>query len=82
MLTQLTLTAQPFWDIDMASLDEQQHGRFIVERVFEHGTMLDLREVRRFYPLDFIVDSLQKSRNLSRETICFYKVIYGLNKPR
>lgn len=79
MLTQLILTAQPFWDIDMKTLEVQQHLRFIVERVFEHGTMQDLREVRWFYPKNFIVDSLQKSRNLSRETTCFYTLFYGLN---
>ena len=39
------LSKQAFWDVDFDSLDYQNKSNFIIGRVFEYGTLMDLKEV-------------------------------------
>ena len=43
-----------FWDIDLSQLDLEKHEFFILKRVFERGTMDDVRFVFRHYGLENI----------------------------
>ena len=45
-----------FWDTDLNQLDLEKHEFFILKRVFERGTMDDVKFVFRYYGLDRISD--------------------------
>ena len=41
------LSKQAFWDVDFDNLDYQNKSNFIIGRVFEYGTLMDLKEILR-----------------------------------
>ncbi|MBL7789176.1 MAG: hypothetical protein JNL75_05010 [Chitinophagales bacterium] len=47
-----------FWDVDYTQLDYELRARFIIERVFERGDVQDIRNCRRYYGEEKVIDIL------------------------
>jgi hypothetical protein len=43
------LSKQAFWDVDFDNMDYQKKADFIIGRVFEYGTLTDLKSCLKFY---------------------------------
>ena len=49
----LPLTETAFWDINTTAMNEQKHSAFIIARVFQYGTIEDIKTIIKFYkPVD------------------------------
>lgn len=70
-----------FWDVDPASVDEQRHVRFVIERVLEHGTLDSVGALLRTYPRAEIIDAVRTSRRISRTTGLFWQAYFSSQEP-
>lgn len=64
-----------FWDIDPASLDMQQHIRYIVGRVLEAGTLDDWNLLCRHLSLQGVIQIARTLRTLDRKSLAFLSVV-------
>ena len=69
-----------FWDVDFNSINYDNDYRFVIERVFERGDVNDIREVRRYYGDEMIVNTLKNAKWLRYDIFVFCKNLYNL-KP-
>ena len=65
-----------FWDVDFDKLDYDGKAGFIIERVFERGDVDDIRQCRRYYGDEKVVDALLKAKFLSLSTLHFVSAIF------
>ena len=68
-----------FWDVDFDTINYQKNGSWVIERVFERGDVTDIRQIRRFYGDEKVVDSLTKAKWLRYDIFVFVKNIFNLN---
>jgi len=69
-----------FWDVDPESMDQDEHARFVIERVMSRGTMSDFLELQRIYSKERIREELLHCRSLDPKTVSFCSAFYGLKK--
>ncbi len=69
-----------FWDVDFDRLRVPGHERYIIERILELGDDAAVRWMFRRFSQDQIVQTLRRSRSLSRKSALFWADI--LNVPR
>jgi len=58
-----------FWDVDFDNLDYDKRANFIIERVFERGDVDDIRQCRRYYGDEKILEALTGAKWLMKETV-------------
>ena len=68
-----------FWDVDFDKLDYDAKASFVIERVFERGDVEDIRQCRRYYGDEKVVDALLKAKFLPLATLHFVSAIF--DKP-
>ena len=68
-----------FWDEDFDKLDYDGKASFVIERVFERGDVEDIRQCRRYYGDEKVVDALLKAKFLPLATLHFVSAIF--DKP-
>ncbi|MCO5275657.1 MAG: hypothetical protein M9900_12170 [Flavobacteriales bacterium] len=68
-----------FWDVDFDKLDYDAKAAFIIERVFERGDVPDIRNCRRYYGDEKIIEVLLNAKFLPLATLHFVSAIF--NKP-
>lgn len=76
----MELSKDIFWDVDVETIDKEQHARYVIERVLTRGRMEDFVELQQTYEKDRIVRELQRSRLLDPKTLNFCSAYYGINK--
>ncbi|HYV92849.1 MAG TPA: hypothetical protein VE978_13720 [Chitinophagales bacterium] len=64
-----------FWDVDMNTLDEEQHADFIITRIFRYGMLSDLRAVLKHYSRGQIQNAFKTQRGIDRRTIDFARAL-------
>jgi hypothetical protein len=60
-----------FWDVDINTLDANQHSKFILERVLQYGDLDDWRKVKNYYSFDNIKTMALDIRSLDPKTLSF-----------
>lgn len=70
------LARRIFWDVDFDELDYDAKAGFIIERVFERGDVEDIRNCRRYYGDDKVVDALLRAKFLRLDTLHFVSAIF------
>lgn len=65
-----------FWDVDFDKLDYDGKSGFIIERVFERGDVEDIRQCRRYYGDERVVEALLKAKFLRSDTLHFVSAIF------
>jgi hypothetical protein len=65
-----------FWDTELALVNWDIQAQAIIVRVLERGTLLDFREIRRFYGDDKIIQAATSARSLSKKTVNFIAAIF------
>lgn len=68
-----------FWDVDFDKIDYDGKASFVIERVFERGDVDDIRQCRRYYGDDKVIDNLLNVKFLPLHTTYFVSAIF--DKP-
>ncbi|MBL7980861.1 MAG: hypothetical protein JNL52_03535 [Flavobacteriales bacterium] len=65
-----------FWDVDFDKLDYDGKANFIIERVFDRGDVEDIRQCRRYYGDEKVVEALLNAKFLRKGTHHFVSAIF------
>ena len=76
------LNKQIFWDTDFDKIDYDKSGQSVIERVFDRGDIEDIRQVRRYYGDEKVIEALTSAKYLFDETINFCAGIFDLPKEK
>ncbi|HIE38203.1 MAG TPA: hypothetical protein EYH30_01215 [Anaerolineales bacterium] len=64
-----------FWDTNFDRLRIPGHERYIIERVLEYGDVAEVRWMMQCFPREQIVETLRRSRGLSRKSARFWSLV-------
>jgi hypothetical protein len=64
-----------FWDVDINTLDEDNHADFIITRIFQFGLINDLRAVIKHYAPNQINHAFKNTRGIDAKAIDLAKVL-------
>ncbi len=67
-----------FWDIAPEQLDPEVHGRFIISRIMDRGTLRDVKAVWNYYGEERVQQALLQAASLHKKTIVFFANQFGL----
>ncbi|MEK7509554.1 MAG: hypothetical protein AAB605_02465 [Patescibacteria group bacterium] len=62
-----------FWDVDHATLDEEQHADFIIRRVLARGDIDDVRWAFSRYGNERVAAAARTARDFDARTAHFWK---------
>ena len=79
-MTKPILAKRIFWDTNFENLDYDKNYRSIIERVFDWGDIEDIRQVRRYYGDEKVIEALTTAKYLFDETIHFCSAIFEIPK--
>lgn len=66
------------WDINLETLNNETHYKFIIERVLEFGDEEALKWIQKEYEKSQILDVLKNSKRISPKTGSFYALYFGV----
>ena len=69
------LTPSTFWDVNLNLLDAEKDKDFIIVRVLERGTDVEIMHIESTYSQQEIISALENTRGVSKKTINFYKTV-------
>lgn len=69
-----------FWDTTREAINLQRHRRYVIERLLEFGDEHAIRWARQTYGDGAIKQVVCRSRNLSRRTCNFWRLILKIPK--
>ena len=65
-----------FWDVsNPAQLDVRKYRQFIITRIAEKGRWKDVQWMKKTYGVPLIKQTVKRSRNVSKKTKEYWKVI-------
>jgi len=64
-----------FWDCDFETLSMARYAQFISERILNFGDMQSLKWLLAQIDRSFLIELIQKSRNLNRKTKNYWKLM-------
>ena len=67
-----------FWDTDFDKIDYDKSFRSVIERVYERGDVEDIREVRKYYGDNMIINVLTTAKWLRYDIFVFCKNLFNL----
>ncbi|MBP6392426.1 MAG: hypothetical protein KA352_16155 [Flavobacteriales bacterium] len=73
------LSRRLFWDVDYDAMDHDAKASFVIERVFERGDVEDIRQCRRYYGDEHVINALLHAKSLPLATLHFVSAIF--DKP-
>jgi hypothetical protein len=73
----MKLSKHLFWDIDLDTLNYEEHGVFIVQRVLTYGLEEDWIAILTYYGLDKISELAKEARNLDDRSLAFIAALTG-----
>ncbi len=65
-----------FWDVDFDKIDYDGKASFVIERVFERGDVDDIRQCRRYYGDEKVIEALLTAKFLPLNTTYFVSAIF------
>jgi hypothetical protein len=75
---ELQLRASLFWDVNVESIDLQQHRASVIERVTTRGRLDEFREILNYYGWDIVKQTLLQTRYLDKVTLAFCSALFDL----
>ena len=76
------LAKRIFWDVDFEKIDYDEKYKFVIERAFERGDIEDIRQVRRFYGDEKVIEALTTVKYLFDDTIEFCSGLFDIPKEK
>ena len=71
-----------FWNTEFNKIDYNKSWQSVIERVFDRGDIEDIRQVRRFYGDDKVIEALTSAKYLFDETISFCSGLFDIPKEK
>ena len=71
-----------FWDVDFKNLDKDKYSHFIIERILELGDRKAVEWMKDNFSQEEIKRVVYSSRNLSRKSANFWRLIFNLDKNK
>lgn len=71
-----------FWDVNYDGIDWQKNYRFVIERMLERGTFEEWQEIKRYYGLEKIRDTVVQARWLDNTTLSFCSNYFHVPKEQ
>ncbi len=69
-----------FWDVDKSKLDYDESPKYVIERVTQLGKLQDWQELKRYYGLEKIKDTVIESYYLDKVTLGFLSFYFDIPK--
>lgn len=76
----LPIRKELFWDVDVNTLDEQTHKRYIIQQVLNFGNLEEFRALLRWYGQDMVREEAKKAGYLDPKTLAFVTSHFNINK--
>ena len=76
------LNKRIFWDTDFNKIDYSKSWQSVIERVFDRGDIEDIRQVRRYYGDDKVIEALITAKYLFDDTINFCAGLFDIPKEK
>lgn len=70
------------WDVDLTSLNLEEHSSLIIERVLNMGEEVALKWIWHTYGQETIKETVQKSRKLSLKTARCWQNYFNLKEEQ
>jgi hypothetical protein len=74
------LSKQAFWDVEINGNDFKNYADFIIGRIFEFGTVDDIREVIKFYGKEKSIIALTNAEFLRQNAISIAHLLLDIPK--
>lgn len=74
------LKPQYFWDVDPLKLDSAANKRLIIERVFTHGSLNEIKSIVQYYGRNQTISILRKISYLDPKTLNFISKLFVIPK--
>ena len=71
-----------FWDVDPETLDPDEHGLFIIERVLTRGTWDEFKLILNYYGKKSVGLSAAQIRYLDKKTLSFCASYFNIYKEK
>ena len=71
-----------FWDVDFSKLNKEENTSFIIERILEEGDEKAVKWLRKNFVFDEIKKVLCNSKNISKKSANFWRIIFNLRKDK
>lgn len=68
-----------FWDIDLDTLDQDQHRRFIIERILARGDEADFLWARDAYGMNPLKKVFLTAKSLNPKSVSFWNVYFNID---
>ena len=75
---ELQLRASLFWDVNVESIDLQQHRASVIEHITTRGRLDEFREILNYYGWDIVKQTLLQTRYLDKVTLAFCSALFDL----
>lgn len=74
------ISQRTFWDVDMDEPDFMESYEYVINRVFDRGTLDEVYAVINYYGFDFVKKALQNTNdNLTNQAILLARAIFKLS---
>jgi hypothetical protein len=74
------LSKQAFWDVHFDKIDYQKNADFVITRIFEYGSLSDLRALLDFYGLERSKQAIINARFLKKNAINTASLIFDIQR--
>jgi len=71
-------STRAFWDVDPADLKLDEHGDFLIEKIFNRGTWDDMKKCVTIYGNEKIIKALTNARYLRPEVRQLVSVLFQI----
>ncbi|MEO0292622.1 MAG: hypothetical protein ABIN61_00170 [candidate division WOR-3 bacterium] len=65
-----------FWDAE--DIDVEKHAGYIISRVLDFGDEKDIKNLRKVYPEEKIIEVIKRRRNLMPQTGKFWALYFNI----
>lgn len=74
----LILRPSLFWDVDITSIDLEQHKAAVIERITLRGHLDEFRSMLQFYGTETVLKVLLNTRYLDKRTLAYCSAIFDV----
>jgi len=79
-MTDWGLSKKAFWDVRFEEIDFENHVRFVIEKVFNHGNWADQIAVMNYYGLERLKKEVVSIPNLRPTVVSFLSALLQIPK--
>ena len=74
----LTLRPSLFWDINVNTVDLEQHKAAVIERITLRGRFEEFKAILQYYGKETVKEVLLNTRYLDKRTLAYCSVIFDV----